>query len=989
MQGKRSFWGRLCTYAVLFSMLLAMAGNPLVARAGTTGILEGTITDSASGKPIAGAKVVAVSGSGTFSGTTDAHGFYAIMALLPDTYTVRVSAKGYSDLAVAGVFVQQDDIVRFDQKLQSENLKTIANVSARSRSDLVQPYNGSDVYNVSGQQLEAATGGTDTHETEYQYIDTVPGVVGNGGYGVGQPSIRGGFSDVDTGFELDGVPISDREVGFFGTNLTDIGVGNVEVVTGGLTPADAANGTGIINQVSKVGTYPGYFQISSGITDSEFNHYERAELSGATPNGRWSWFISNDAANSQNYYWVGNQQLNGSTYTLLGTPGSSIAGYPGGISFANAGYIYTRDVMGNFHYRPDPRDDFQLLELNTYFNDQGTWGIVTPINNPAIGVAECPGATGNAYTASNGTGGVAPNGQPCPLGLYSYDLPSGAGNFAGHNSNVFKLQWNHTINATSSFQVHVAEFYNKYEFNQPYSDPNQAIYNSEWTGTGCPTYPIANGTPVGNFGAQWYDMCLFNLSDSYEERSSHDYYANADYTWSPNENLTLKVGANYEYDDQIQYTDYLNFFNATTAVQEASGTDPDIGCRGAPGTYPCINQLSDDPQHSPSFWGQLSWNIGKFTLQPGLNYTREYYGFPAYVGGGLNSGFIAPSLAGTYRINNANVIRYSFAESGSFPGSVFVYELNNPTFDPGINGASSIEPAINRMTDLGYEHQFNSLTSLRFTAYTRNTDNYPSFYTPFLGYKPGTNEWLPAPTYLVDNLRIRQFGGELGINHNDPRPTGVGWWLAESYCNCWTQISDYTFGHSSYFNGPLQAYFTNQGIYLRSESTPLFATTLTADLHTAGWHLEPYFYWTFDNFYNAGGCMPLNTAGTAFQTPGQNTVPVYCSQQSILTNPGAPTPIYKTVNPVLAPEGIGMGYIYMNASVFKDINKTWRVGLWASNLTNQQHGTTPSCFNYGSGCWPYGPQSGTIGKPNGWDYQSFTNGAPRLIEVFATARFAP
>lgn len=975
MQGKRPFWSRLVGGVAAATLLISLLASPMPALAGTTGILEGTISDAASGKPIADATVVAISPSGSFKAATDAHGFYAIMDMLPDTYTVRIDANGYAEVSVPGVFVSQDDIVRFDRKLSVEALRTIGRVEARSRSSLLQPYQGSDVYNVSGDQLNAATGGTDTHETEYQYIDTVPGVVGSGGYAIGQPSIHGGFSDVDTGFELDGVPISDRQTGFFGTNLTNIGVNSVDVVTGGLTADEAQNGTGLINQVSKVGTYPGYFWISSGVTDDQFGHYERAELSGATKNGKFSWFLSNDAANNQNYYWVGSQTLNSANYPLLT--------YPGYITFASAGYIWTRDVLANFHWRPDPRDDIQVMNLNSFFYDQGNWDLGTSASDPAIGQLPCKGAVGNQPTASNGAGGYAPNGQYCPLGLYNYYLPSGTGNFAGHNSDVWKVQWNHEIGAKSSFELHVAEFYNRYDFNQPYSDPNSPTENvssgGTFSGASCPQFPVANGSPLqGNGGTGYFDECTLGLGADYELRDDKDYFIAGDYTWTPNANVTIKGGAGDEYDDQIQYTEYLNLFNVTGTPTQIANTNFGI-CRGGNASWPCVNQWSDNPAHTPYVYGEATVNLGRFTVEPGLRWSRDFYGIPAADGGAVSAGFFAPSVVGTYRANADNVFRYSYATTASYTGSIYVYELNNTTFDPATAGPAEYQPALNHTMDLQWEHQFNPETTLRFGPYWRATDNYPAFYTPFIGFEPGTNTWIPTTPQLVDNLHIRQLGAELGVSHNDPRPTGVGWWLSGSYCNCWTQVDSFNGGHGSYFNEPLPSYFTNQGIYIRNTSTPLFAAVLTADAHTNGWHVIPYVYWTFDNFYNSGGCLQLNAAGTGYVPSGQNDVPTLCQQQtSAKTN--------RTFQPALAPEGIGMGYWYANLTIAKDINKTWRVGIFDENMFNMQHGPVPACFSVpGYGCYPGGPQSGTIGPANQWDYQNFVNGNPRIIEVFARA----
>ncbi len=982
MRETRFLRQRLPALLAALTLLLSIVVVPATAWAGTTGVLEGTITDGSNGKPVAGAAVKAVSASGTFSSVTDAKGFYALMNMLPDTYTVQISAKGYTDVSVPGVFVQQDDIVRFDRKLVAENLKTIAAVESRSRGSLLQPYQGSDVYNVSGDQLMAATGGTDSHETEYQYIDTVPGVVGSGGYAIGQPSIRGGFSDVDTGFELDGVPIADRQTGFFGTNLTNIGVGNVEVVTGGLTASNALNGTGVINQTSKVGTYPGYFWISGSMTSAQFTHDERAEWSGATPNGKFSWFISNDASNAQNYYWVGTQQITANNYPIWV--------YPQGIDSTNAGFIWTRDVLGNFHWRPDSRDDVQVLNLNTYFNDDANYGIDNPGN---IGIAECPGASGNAATASGGTGGTAPNGQPCPLGLYQYYLQPGAGNFMEHTSNVFKVQWNHTISSNSSFEVHYAQFFNQYIFDQAYSDPNTTAFNygdgngtiegsSDWGApfVNCPQYPVANGAPLqSNGGTAYYDQCTAGYGNYFQNRTEHNNFFAGDYTWTPSENVTVKAGAQEEYDDQYQIVEYTNMFNGGS---QAANEQPI--CYGNSDTYPCINQLSDNPAHQPSLYGDVTFNVGKFTLEPGLRWSRNFYDVPTNAGGTVSSGFFAPSLVGTYRMNLNNVFRYSYSDTATYPGSTFVYELNNPTYNPELNGAQAYQPAINHMVDFMWEHAFNPTTTLRFGPYWRAGDGYPAYFTPFIGYEPNSTTWIPTTPVLEDNLAIRQLGAELGISHVDPRPTGYSYWISGSYCNCWTQVGGYSGYHGSYFNEPLLPYFLNQGVFLRNESTPLFAATFTADLHTHGWHLVPYVYWTFDNFYNTGGCENVNAAGNGFAPANQNTVPAYCGGQVTLPNGGG-TGVPTTVNPVLAPEGIGQGYWYANLSLFKDINRTWKVGLSMQNVFNMQHGPVPSCFNYGSGCWPYGSQNGGWGPVGQYNYQNFVNGTPRMIEVFARA----
>jgi hypothetical protein len=136
---------------------------PQAAYAGTTGNISGTVIDG-SGKPVADVAVTAASASQSEKTATDAHGFYTLVNLTPDTYTVSFQKQGFQALSVPGITVFQDQTIAVNQRLQTE-LKTIAAVHATGASNLVKPNQGSDVYNVSGQQLAAATNPVDSHET--------------------------------------------------------------------------------------------------------------------------------------------------------------------------------------------------------------------------------------------------------------------------------------------------------------------------------------------------------------------------------------------------------------------------------------------------------------------------------------------------------------------------------------------------------------------------------------------------------------------------------------------------------------------------------------------------------------------------------------------------------------------------------------------------------------------------------------------------------
>lgn len=992
-------WWRI-TAATLATAFMLSALVPATALAGTTGTIAGIVTDAQSGAPIANVRVTAVSGSQTESATSNASGFYSLQALSPDTYTVSFQLQGYSPSNQPGITVQQDFVFKLDAKLTKE-LKTIAIVHSRAAGNLVKPYEGTDVYNVSGQQLNAATGGDRLHHTIYEYLDTVPGVTPIGGGFPSEPSIRGGY-DVDNGYELDGIPITERMTGFFTTNLTDLGIGNVEVFTGGLSAQNAGNGVGVINSVTKNGTYPGFGYFNVGITTPGFNHFARAEYGGATPDHRMSWYFGLDGANSQNDFNNGD--------VSFGLPTT-------GISSGNPGYIETRDFVANFHYRPGQQDDIQLLYQNSLFNDAVNYGLYSgSAAAPLLMLQPCAGAVA-ANNKSGASGGTAPNGQNCPLGLYFAPLNNGEGNFLGHYSGIGKIQWNHVLNSTSSFALRFAENFNQYIFDQKLTDPNNPLYNGQgFLPSGCPAYPFAPGSPLmaGTSGGE----CTMDLGDYYQNRYGNDYYGQLDYTYTPNENTTIKAGAGQEYDNMVRDVRYLNHFNNPTNTKYFS-------CGGASFSYSCQNSFTDIPMHVPYVYAQASLNVHKFTFQPGLRYSRAYYSIPAQPkligpfqpsgtpGGTVSTGFLAPSFLGTYRFGLNDVMRYSYSTTGQFIGTEFVYRLGSTTYNPfyerkdasGNPETTGYKPQVNTSFDMQWEHQFNNSTSLKIGPYYRFSNNYLASYSPLIN-TPG-NGVAPkyGPPELSNNLKIRSFGIEAGLSHEDNRPVGASWWLSGSLNNYWTQVS--FFGQVAFVNFPIADYFASRNILVRSPYVAPLAATLTADLHDNGWHLIPNAYYTYGNFYRTGACgayysADANGVNDVPVTVGQSTQPVGCTSNAATHLPApagsAPGALGPVVPPYMLPQLQGMGYWKLNLTLAKDIGKSWIAGVRVINATNNQHdwtaGTIP-CFNpqdpnaapgVGTGCSGFdnatpGNKSGFSGPANTYVYQNLTQN-PRSWEFF-------
>src|SRR5579871_1146045 len=105
---------RRCSYYVYASIVLILVfvlQSSGIVLAGTVVTIDGYVTDE-SGAPIAGVSVAATSPSGIYRAKTDAHGYYAIAGVAPDTYVISFEAPGYQNALQAGVSAFADQSVR-------------------------------------------------------------------------------------------------------------------------------------------------------------------------------------------------------------------------------------------------------------------------------------------------------------------------------------------------------------------------------------------------------------------------------------------------------------------------------------------------------------------------------------------------------------------------------------------------------------------------------------------------------------------------------------------------------------------------------------------------------------------------------------------------------------------------------------------------------------------------------------------------------------
>ena len=335
---------------VAMLLLVAFLSQVTWALAGTTGGINGTVTDE-KGAAVAGATVKVVSASQSASSTTDAMGHFNFLSLAPDTYTVSLEKKDYTPVSYAGVTVFADNQLALSFKMP-KNLITIGHAIATTGGSLVKTSVGGDVYSVNSTAIQAASslGGGGNLNSAYSAISSVPGVnVPIGGGGWNQPTFVRGSQSFFTGFEFDGVPVNRAFDNYNASTESNLGLSELQVYTGGGPASITSSGTsGFINQVIKTGTYPGFATLSGGIGSSAFYHQAKVEAGGATPDRRFSYYVGLSGYNQAARFIDNNNGAGfmgpGGIYSLYSTTNAGLAA---NIASSNGAYPLCNPADGS------------------------------------------------------------------------------------------------------------------------------------------------------------------------------------------------------------------------------------------------------------------------------------------------------------------------------------------------------------------------------------------------------------------------------------------------------------------------------------------------------------------------------------------------------------------------------------------------------------------------------------------------------------------
>ncbi len=492
------------------SLILALAfsfgiASPAFAAGGQTGNLNGVLVDAATHNVVANARITAASPSGRNTATTDAHGFFSLIGLPVDTYTISVEATGYETVTLQGVTVQGDQTVNLGNVSISKRLQEIGRTQARSASSNFQRSQTVDSYTITGDRVLQTTGKA-AATNENDLLLAVPGVSLTN---TGNATIRGGLR-TEVGYQFDGVNFTEPFFSQNGGLGQFAGLGTLQVVEGAGDATQGNVGGGVINLIPKRGTFP-----ATGLVDVEAggpNYYRQfnVEYGFATPNGRISDYFAYNAQRGVPYQ-------------------AGAAGPQADVSQWNAYYgtgYQTSDIfVNNFVYKfgKDNNQSLQILYLNQNLQQYGGLGgpgTYYPYDPANPFVADFGLPTTGPYSYAN-TVGLNPD-----TNLYTTTTP---GLLQSWNpTRYLKFEYDNNFSANTFLQ---ARYYN-WESLQCSSNDTGTTAATYGNGGGIGAYPTENCTGGPRVGIitdlthQFSEKHIVTLNAQYEV--SHPIWNNYD-----------------------------------------------------------------------------------------------------------------------------------------------------------------------------------------------------------------------------------------------------------------------------------------------------------------------------------------------------------------------------------------------------------------------------------------------------------------------------
>lgn len=237
------FRGALVAGAVLSSAAFAQG----------TSVIQGNVTDAASGKAVADVVVTATSSAlqGEQTVVTDSSGFYRIPQLPPGTYTLRLEKESYRPYSRNDVTIRIDRQYRVNISLQPESLQSeeivitglppIIDIGSTTQGVVV----GKDFINRVAFVRPSGTGALN-----FESLAAASPQVSGDTYGYA----FSGSQSPENAYLIDGVSVRDNAYGINAGQLPLEFIEETNIITGGYGAEFGRSTGGIVNAVTKSGS---------------------------------------------------------------------------------------------------------------------------------------------------------------------------------------------------------------------------------------------------------------------------------------------------------------------------------------------------------------------------------------------------------------------------------------------------------------------------------------------------------------------------------------------------------------------------------------------------------------------------------------------------------------------------------------------------------------------------------------------------------------
>jgi hypothetical protein len=462
---------------ILISIVLATS-----AMAGVTGKIAGTIVEENTGEPLPGVNIVI---DGTFLGaSTDSDGYFAILNIPADVYSVTISYIGYNTVQVKEVKVSVDLTTPINIEMTPTTLELSETISVVAARPLLQKDEITTRHYVDAEEFNIRPVDSFQEVARQQ-----AGVVGN--------NFRGGRVNEVT-IMVDGIKIKDPsaiysgDLGGFTSDVPEFGIQEMEVTMGGFSAEYGNVQSGIMNLALAEGrdVYSGRFRFTTNSfldnTNVDRNSYHYL---GTADTLNWS----NSNTLFRNIYEL---NLNGPepiTQILLPAiglelPGSLLLSLSAEVDDVQKGWYINQDRLdlnfqGKLTWRLSPKHKIAFgglwndNEWNQFYYPASKYGPA-----PLYPVNEFKSIAGSSDTLEhivyvddpsqyrNAQGSIRPEtgmwgSQPYNFvkTFYSAGMQEYLWDYKQNSQNLY-LIWTHTLSSRTFYEVRLNSFYTNYHY---------------------------------------------------------------------------------------------------------------------------------------------------------------------------------------------------------------------------------------------------------------------------------------------------------------------------------------------------------------------------------------------------------------------------------------------------------------------------------------------------------------------------------------------